>query len=139
MGTSTKEDARQYFKDIQRHRKLFSAASRDDRDLIDMAFNKKKADHRKDWLRAFRQGTFMDHGTFITFISINSLNCVDVDEIGLSDFINKELVLFSMADNIRSLPCVVDGLKPGLRKILFSCFKRNLTKGEIKVNDLIYS
>jgi hypothetical protein len=57
----------------------------------------------------------------------------DVEHLALSDFINKELILFSMADNIRSLPCVVDGLKPGLRKIIFACFKRNLVKGEIKV------
>ena len=53
-------------------------------------------------------------------------------EIQIKDFINKELILFSMADNQRSIPCVVDGLKPGLRKILFACFKRNLKK-EIKV------
>ena len=40
-----------------------------------------------------------------------------------------------MADNIRSIPSAVDGLKPGQRKILFSCFKRNL-KGEMKVAQL---
>lgn len=28
----------------------------DDRALIDMAFNKKKADDRKEWLRQFRVG-----------------------------------------------------------------------------------
>ena len=37
-----------------------------------------------------------------------------------------------MADNIRSIPSVVDGLKPGQRKIMFGSFKRNLKK-EIKV------
>jgi DNA topoisomerase II len=37
-----------------------------------------------------------------------------------------------MADNIRSIPSVVDGLKPGQRKVLYASFKRNLTK-EIKV------
>lgn len=52
--------------------------------------------------------------------------------IPISDFVNHELILFSMADNARSIPSVVDGLKPGQRKILFSCFKRNL-KAEIKV------
>jgi DNA topoisomerase-2 len=36
---------------------------------------------------------------------------------------------------VRSIPSVVDGLKPGHRKILFSCFKRNL-KGEVKVAQL---
>ena len=53
-------------------------------------------------------------------------------EIPLSDFINRELILFSMADNIRSIPSVADGLKPGQRKVVWSCFKRNLKK-EIKV------
>lgn len=57
----------------------------------------------------------------------------EMETIPIKEFINKELILFSMADNIRSIPSVVDGLKPGLRKIIFSCFKRNLTKGEIKV------
>ena len=37
-----------------------------------------------------------------------------------------------MADNIRSIPSVADGLKPGQRKVIWSCFKRNLKK-EIKV------
>ena len=33
--------------------------------------------------------------------------------ITYSDFINKELILFSNADNERSIPSMVDGLKPG--------------------------
>ena len=58
-----------------------------------------------------------------------------IRQIPIADFINKELILFSMADNIRSIPSVVDGLKPGQRKVLFGCFKRNL-KTEIKVQQL---
>ena len=56
----------------------------------------------------------------------------DTDEIPFSDFINKELILFSMADNVRSIPSVCDGLKPGQRKVIWGCFKRKLKK-EIKV------
>jgi DNA topoisomerase-2 len=52
--------------------------------------------------------------------------------IKYSDFVNKELILFSMADLQRSIPSMVDGLKPGQRKILFSSFKKNFTK-EAKV------
>lgn len=37
-----------------------------------------------------------------------------------------------MEDNKRSIPSLVDGFKPSQRKVLFSCFKRNLKK-EIKV------
>ncbi len=50
----------------------------------------------------------------------------------MSDFINKELILFSYADNVRSIPSVADGLKPGQRKVSWGCFRRKL-KSEIKV------
>lgn len=58
-----------------------------------------------------------------------------MSQISYSDFINKELILFSMADNLRSIPSVVDGFKPGQRKVLFACCKRKL-KNEIKVAQL---
>ena len=67
--------------------------------------------------RFLQPGTYLDH---------------DTDEISYSDFINKELILFSMADNVRSIPSVADGLKPGQRKVIWACFKRKLKK-EIKV------
>lgn len=56
-------------------------------------------------------------------------------QITFSEFINKELVLFSNTDNERSIPCLVDGFKPGQRKVLFTCFKR-ADKKEIKVAQL---
>jgi DNA topoisomerase-2 len=40
-----------------------------------------------------------------------------------------------MADNMRSIPSVVDGLKPGQRKVLYTCFRRNLKK-DMKVVEL---
>ncbi|KAJ1559192.1 DNA topoisomerase 2, partial [Cladochytrium tenue] len=117
LGTSTAQDAKDYFSNMDLHRKVFSTINDDDRLLIDMAFNKKKADERKEWLRQLELGTFIDH---------------NMQEIPMKDFINKELILFSQADCMRSIPSVVDGMKPGHRKILFSCFKRHL-KSEIKV------
>ena len=45
------------------------------------------------------------------------------------------MIHFSKYDNDRSIPNIMDGLKLSLRKILFSVFKRNLTK-EIKVAQL---
>ncbi|KJH51305.1 DNA gyrase/topoisomerase IV, A subunit [Dictyocaulus viviparus] len=47
----------------------------------------------------------------------------------------KELVLFSNTDNERSIPSLVDGFKPGQRKVLFACFKR-ADKREVKVAQL---
>jgi DNA topoisomerase II len=55
--------------------------------------------------------------------------------VTLSDFVNQEFIMFSMADNVRSIPALADGLKPGQRKIVFSCFKRKLAN-EIKVAQL---
>ena len=45
----------------------------------------------------------------------------DTRSVTFSEFINKELVLFSNTDNERSIPSLVDGLKPGQRKVIF-CF-----------------
>lgn len=42
----------------------------------------------------------------------------DTQAVNYSDFINKELVLFSNADNERSIPSMMDGLKPGSRKVV---------------------
>ncbi|ELA42466.1 uncharacterized protein VICG_00565 [Vittaforma corneae ATCC 50505] len=112
---------KQYFSDLPKHVKSFSPISEPDRELIDLAFNKKKADERKSWLGDFVPGTYLDQSA---------------SNISISDFINKELILFSVADNTRSIPSIMDGLKPGQRKVLFSCFKRNL-KSEIKVAQLV--
>ncbi|OIR58502.1 MAG: DNA topoisomerase II [Amphiamblys sp. WSBS2006] len=121
LGTSTSEDAKKYFKEMGKNRKTFRAIREEERLLVDMAFNRKKADERKEWLRGLTKDVFLDHrDTQITY----------------GDFINKELILFSHADNVRSIPSAVDGLKPGQRKILYSCFKRNL-QAEIKVAQFV--
>ncbi|RYY35495.1 hypothetical protein EON62_02455, partial [archaeon] len=89
-------------------------------DLIDLAFSKKRADDRKEWLNAFVDGTYVDY---------------NVERMLMSSFIQKELILFSRADNVRSIPSIMDGLKPAQRKVLFASFKRNLTS-DIKVAQL---
>ncbi|KAH7884005.1 DNA topoisomerase [Phlebopus sp. FC_14] len=121
LGTSSDADARYYFSNMTKHMIPFARTQDGDKELIDLAFSKKKADERKEWLRQFRPGTYLDH---------------NMDEIPFSDFINKELILFSMADNVRSIPSVADGLKPGQRKVIWGCFKRKLKK-EIKVAQLV--
>ncbi|OSX67990.1 hypothetical protein POSPLADRAFT_1072653 [Postia placenta MAD-698-R-SB12] len=121
LGTSTDEDSRSYFKNMRKHMIPFSTIREGDHDLIELAFSKKKSDDRKEWLRQYKPGTYLDHTQ---------------GEIGYADFINRELILFSMADNIRSIPSAADGLKPGQRKVIWACFKRKL-KGEIKVAQLV--
>ena len=50
-------------------------------------------------------------------------------------FIDDEFIHFSNYDNDRSIPDMRDGFKPSIRKIMYSCFKRNLVN-EIKVAQL---
>ncbi|KAM3733934.1 hypothetical protein ACB098_11G175300 [Castanea mollissima] len=117
LGTSTSKEGREYFADLEKHRKDFIWEDEQDGEAIELAFSKKKIEERKSWLRQFEPGTHLDQtGKLIKY----------------SDFVNKELILFSMADLQRSIPSMVDGLKPGQRKILFCSFKRNFVK-EAKV------
>ena len=78
------------------------------------------ADRRKEWLTTYSVHNYVDHSE---------------KHLRYRDFVNKELIQFSIADCARSIPSLCDGLKPGQRKILFACFKRKL-KGEIKVAQL---
>lgn len=110
LGTSTSKEGKEYFRELVKHKKDFKWESEMDGDAIEMAFSKKKIEARKTWLRHYEPGTFLD---------------MTAEKINYRDFVNKELILFSMADLARSIPSMVDGLKPGQRKILFCCFKRN--------------
>jgi hypothetical protein len=54
LGTSTAADAKIYFNDLDKHLKHFHAMQAGDKELIELAFSKKKADERKEWLRTYR-------------------------------------------------------------------------------------
>ena len=115
LGTSTGKEFREYFE----NKKIvdFEHNGKESDDAIDMVFNKKRADDRKDWLEDYNRDSYLD--TSNTTVSY-------------TDFINKELIHFSKYDCDRSIPNLMDGLKTSLRKILFSAFKKGLTT-EIKV------
>jgi DNA topoisomerase-2 len=119
LGTSTAEEAREYFRTMNTIRYNWEEKETDE--AIDLAFNKKRADDRKTWLATFRRDRHLD--------------VTPGGSIGYSKFVNDELIHFSVADNIRSLPHVMDGLKPSQRKILWSALKRNLVS-EIRVAQL---
>eukprot|EP00931_Biecheleriopsis_adriatica_P085364 TRINITY_DN5975_c0_g1_i1.p1 TRINITY_DN5975_c0_g1~~TRINITY_DN5975_c0_g1_i1.p1 ORF type:complete len:1499 (+),score=431.09 TRINITY_DN5975_c0_g1_i1:1236-5732(+) len=120
LGTSTSSEAKDYFADIQDHEIHFSYSGARDDDLIDMAFAAKRSDDRKTWISQVEEGTFVDHAQ---------------STLTYSDFIEKELVLFAQYDVQRAVPCMVDGLKPGQRKVLYGAFKKKLNQ-EIKVAQL---
>ncbi|ODN02830.1 DNA topoisomerase 2-alpha, partial [Orchesella cincta] len=132
LGTSTSKEAKEYFSDMQRHRIKFKYEGSRDDDQITMAFSKKCIEQRKDWLTNWMEGIKARKEMGMAEDIIYSK---DVKAISYSDFINKELILFSNLDNERSIPSLVDGLKPGQRKVLYTCMKRN-DKREVKVAQL---
>jgi DNA topoisomerase-2 len=132
LGTSTSVEAKEYFSDMQRHRIKFKYLGKNDDDNITMAFSKKCIEQRKDWLTNWMETTKARREMGMAEDIIYSK---DVRSITYTEFINKELVLFSNLDNSRSIPSLVDGLKPGQRKVVFTCLKRN-DKREVKVAQL---
>jgi DNA topoisomerase-2 len=114
LGTSTGKEFREYFE----KKKLvgFEHSEKSD-NAIDMVFNKKRADDRKDWLKAYDRNSYLDTAK---------------TNVSYEEFIDKEFIHFSKYDCDRSIPNLMDGLKISLRKILYSAFKKNLV-AEIKV------
>jgi DNA topoisomerase-2 len=132
LGTSTSKEAKEYFQNMERHRVVFRYKDASDDDAIRMAFSKQLVSQRKEWLTKHMEEC--KHRKLVG-LPERYLYTKATKEISYGDFVNLELVLFSNTDNIRSIPCCVDGFKPGQRKVIFTCFKRN-DKREVKVAQL---
>jgi len=117
LGTSSSTEFKAYFKT---KRVVNVDIEENDDNEIDMVFNKKKSDLRKDWLSSYNRNELLD---------TSKIN------ISLKDFIHKEMIHFSKYDCDRSIPNIMDGFKISQRKIMFGVFEKNL-KDEIKVAQL---
>lgn len=125
LGTNTEDDIQDSF-----GVKLIRLKS-DEKILENMtkAFHKDHADLRKKWLELY------DPTKSVLKWKGNEREIVDLK---MSDFINTELIKFSIDDCKRSIPNIMDGLKEGNRKVLYSTFLKKLsyTKKSIKVEQL---
>jgi len=115
LGTSTSKEFKEYF--AKKKIVSFESTGQDSCQNIDMVFNKKRSDDRKDWLKTYNRELYLD---------------TNKPSVTYQEFIHNDLIHFSKYDNDRSIPNLVDGLKISLRKILFSAFKKKL-HSEIKV------
>ena len=115
LGTSTGKEFKEYFE--QKKIVGFEHTGVKSTGAIDMVFNKKRADDRKEWLKEYDRDLYLD---------------TNKPSITYEEFIGEELIHFSKYDCDRSIPSLMDGLKTSLRKILFAAFLKNLTS-EIKV------
>ncbi|CAG2117077.1 unnamed protein product, partial [Medioppia subpectinata] len=132
LGTSTSNEAKEYFSDMRRHRITFKYTGAEDDNAVMLAFSKKMIEQRKDWLTANMEERKRRRELGLGEAYLYEHN---TRSISYKDFVNKELVLFSNMDNVRSIPSLMDGLKPGQRKVIFTCFLRN-DKREVKVAQL---
>jgi DNA topoisomerase II len=120
LGTSTAAEAREYFVSMNTVEYVWDDESDG---AIDLAFNKKRSDNRKTWLETFDAERHLEVPA-------------GGSKVDYSRFVHDELIHFSVEDNIRSIPHVIDGLKPSQRKIFWAALKRNLFRGEIRVAQL---
>jgi DNA topoisomerase-2 len=151
LGTSTKDEAMDYFKTmnlveyVERPRAsiqtFFGTASagaggaaassttttgplvEETTALFTNMFSKDRTDYRKEWVMSFNPDDFLDPKR---------------REVTLTEFVHKEYKQHADDNLRRTTPSVVDGLKPGQRKILFGCFKEGLDnpRKEMKVAQL---
>ena len=120
LGTSTAAEAREALKDIDQKLITFERDESCD-EKVSLAFNGKRADDRKEWLmERYDPESSIDRNQRL---------------VSVSDFIDYELSHFSTYDCARSIPNVLDGLKPSQRKIMHVALK-HLTKNEMKVGQL---
>ncbi|KAK5967928.1 DNA topoisomerase 2 [Trichostrongylus colubriformis] len=125
LGTSTSKEAREYFSNFEKHLVQFRHEDDDDDLRIRLVFDKRRSDDRKQWISE-------------RLLVVNQESAVDVpstNETTYKEFVDNELFRYSLLDLRRSIPSVVDGLKPSQRKVIHALLRRRSNK-EIKVNQL---
>lgn len=110
LGTSTPKEFVEYMKSKKIVRFIHGEVS-DER--LDMVFNSKRSNDRKEWLRQYNREKYLD---------------TNKSQVTYEEFLDYDMIHFSKYDCDRSIPNIMDGLKISQRKILYACFKRNLNK-----------
>ena len=91
--------------------------------VMDMAFQKMGADKRREWmLRSLRAQSLACTEAERTTAATGASRATG--RMSIPDFVENELVTFSLADIHRSIPHIMDGLKPAQRKVIFTCIRR---------------
>lgn len=111
LGTSSDKEAKECFTDYNDKITNLKVTSGEDTNSLSLAFDKDRSDDRKSWIT----------------LSTGKRDYLEsnIKDVCMSEFINKELVHFSIADCKRSLPNLIDGLKPSQRKVLYGLFLKN--------------
>ena len=118
LGTSTSAEAKEYFKTMLTANYEFGEQTNS---RMNLAFDKKLADSRKEWMSHYQKDLTID--------------CRKQSIVTFEEFIDKDLIHYSVYALQRSIPNVLDGFKQSIRKIIYGCLKKKLYS-EIKVAQL---
>ncbi len=111
LGTNNNEEIKTSF-----GKKMIEFIKDDKTDeTMDKVFHSKFSDQRKTWLKEYNPSKEVE------LVSKNPIQL-----LGISDFLDKEMIKFSIDDCKRSIPSIMDGLKESQRKILYATFLKNL-------------
>lgn len=124
LGTSNRTDFMDYFRYFDDHYLEYSNEDGGAHEALNLAFAKKLADQRKEWLKEYDPNVVIDSS---------------LKHITIQQQINQELKHFSNYDNHRNIPNMCDGLKPSQRKVMYYLLKKNKSKDEMKVAQLASS
>jgi len=112
LGTTKAEDVPDTF-----GKKIVNYVFDDNTDKnMEKVFNKKLTDERKKWLT--------DYDPKKRLYCLDDMGCKS--KVKISNFLDEELIKFSLSDCGRSIPSLVDGFKTSQRKIFYCVKKRNL-------------
>lgn len=123
LGTSTRQEAKEYL--MEWDKKIITYHDEDGRTdtAIKLAFDPKKADERKEWLRSY------DPTAILSYF---------IKRVPTADFVDLELKHFSMSSLKRAIPDLIDGMTPSRRKVLYTALKRGIwnQNSEVRVSQL---
>jgi DNA topoisomerase-2 len=144
LGSSTPEEARECFEEM-RENLLRYVGDASTNDKMTLAFGAKREDDRKEWIEArIREVAANPEGVRAAVKTKTKAAAKakggpskpppppgPAESVLVNRFIDTELADFSVADVMRTLPQLMDGLKTTQRKVMYVCLKDRLV-GERK-------
>ena len=135
LGSIDPLDASKYFSDPKVVTYFMEG---DEKDYMDLGFNEKCSDWRKAWItrdmiKKESDTLDLEEEESVSLDDEDSIEKKSVDfiyegKLGLSSFVDNQLIIYHRMALRRALPSIWDGFKESQRKILFTIFKRNYTK-----------
>jgi DNA topoisomerase-2 len=111
LGSWNGEEAKESFAKKMVEFKL----TNDTDDAMNKVFSSKQSDERKTWLSTYDPNKVMKFGDKGAMMDMN-----------IEEFIDTEMIRFSIDDCKRSIPSMMDGLKESQRKIMYAVFLKGL-------------